>query len=192
MKRTAAVAVVALALAPCAPLSADEEGPAAGYLAIYHWFDYMPQELLAKFSAETGIEVTMDVYESNAELLATLRAGRLGLYDVAVPSDYLVRVMADEGMLDEIAPGELTNVGNIEARWLDVPYDPGPPALDSLPMGHHQFRREPRRLRRRHRYDRHPVRPAGGAARPDQHARRTARSPGAAKAARSSTSTPAV
>ena len=60
MKRTAAVAFVALALAPCAPLSAEGGGPAAGHLAIYHWFDYMPQELLAKFSAETGIEVTMD------------------------------------------------------------------------------------------------------------------------------------
>ena len=86
VKRTAAVAVVALALAPCAPLLADEEGPAAGHLAIYHWFDYMPQELLAKFSAETGIEVTMDVYESNAELLATLRAGGLGLYDGRSPA----------------------------------------------------------------------------------------------------------
>ena len=125
VKRAAAVTVVALALAPCAPLSAEGGSPAAGHLAIYHWFDYLPQELLAKFSAETGIEVTMDVYESNAELLATLQAGGLGVYDVAVPSDYLVRVMADEGMLDEIAPGELTNVGNIEARWLDVPYDPG-------------------------------------------------------------------
>ena len=123
VKCAAAVAVVALA--PCAPLAADDEGVAAGSLAIYHWFDYLPQELLAKFSAETGIEVTMDVYESNAELLATLQAGGLGVYDLAVPSDYLVRVMADAGMLDEIAPGELTNAGNIEARWLDVPYDPG-------------------------------------------------------------------
>ena len=118
LRRAAAFAVLTLALA-LAPV------PAAGQLAIYHWFDYVPPALLARFSTETGIEVTMEVYESNAELLASLRAGGLGRYDVAVPSDYLVGIMADEGMLDEIAPGELTNRGNIEAQWLDVPYDPG-------------------------------------------------------------------
>ena len=123
VNRTAAAAVVALAL--CAPLSAEGGGPSAGGLSIYHWFDYIPQQLLDRFSAETGIEVSMDVYESNAEMLASLQAGGLGSYDVAVPSDYMVRIMADEGMLDEIAPGELTNAGNIEARWMDVSYDPG-------------------------------------------------------------------
>ena len=127
MKRTAAVVVaaLALALAPCAPLLADDQGPAAGNLAIYIWFDYMPQELIDKFSAETGITVSMDVYASNAELLAALRAGGLGVYDVAVPSDYMVRILADAGMLDRIAPGELANAGNIDAQWRDVPYDPG-------------------------------------------------------------------
>ena len=124
MKRSVAAAAAALALAPCAPLSA-EGGPAAGRLSIYHWFHYMPQELLDTFSEETGIEVTMDVYESNAEMLATLQADGLGFYDVAVPSDYMVRIMAGEGMLDKIAPGELTKAGNIEEQWLDVPYDPG-------------------------------------------------------------------
>ncbi len=127
MKRTAAAAVAALglALALGAPRMADAQGPAAGALAIYIWFDYVPQELLDRFSAETGIEVSMDVYQSNEELLATLQADGLGVYDVAVPSDYMVRILADGGMLDEIAPGELTNAGNIEEQWLDVPYDPG-------------------------------------------------------------------
>ena len=33
---------------------------AEGKLVIYHWFEYMPAELLEKFTAETGITVTMD------------------------------------------------------------------------------------------------------------------------------------
>ena len=122
VKCAAATAFAALALAGCVTPAA----PAAGNLSIYVWFDYLPPALLDKFSAETGVAVTTAVYQSNAELLATLQeAGGLGVYDVAFPSDYVVRLLADAGMLDEIAPGELTRAGNIEARWLDVPYDPG-------------------------------------------------------------------
>ena len=125
VKCAAAFVLAALTLAACATPAATSAAPDAGKLAIFHWFDYVPPELLARFSADTGVEVTMEVYESNAELLAALQANGLGVYDVAVPSDYMVRILADAGMLDEIAPGELANLGNVEARWLDVPYDPG-------------------------------------------------------------------
>ncbi|MEM0990389.1 MAG: extracellular solute-binding protein [Pseudomonadota bacterium] len=110
-----------------AALAALLAGPAAaeGKLSIYHWFEYIPQELLDKFEAETGIEVTMDTYDSNESMLATLKAGAMGQYDVAVPGDYMVAIMAAEGMLDTIAEGELKNKGNIEEQWLDVGFDPG-------------------------------------------------------------------
>ena len=55
---------------------------AAEKISIYHWFEYIPQELLDRFSAETGIEVTMDTYDSNEAMLASLKAGKLGSYDV--------------------------------------------------------------------------------------------------------------
>ena len=98
---------------------------AEGKLSIYHWFEYIPQELLDKFSSETGIEVTMDTFDSNEAMLANLKAGKMGTYDVAVPGDYMVEIMIGEGLLDTIADGELANVGNIELQWLDVPFDPG-------------------------------------------------------------------
>ncbi|MCX7645502.1 MAG: extracellular solute-binding protein [Rhodobacteraceae bacterium] len=98
---------------------------AEGELKLYNWFEYIPQELLDKFEAETGIDVTMDTYDSNEALLAALKAGKLGQYDLAVPGDYMVRIMADEGLLDTIAEGELANRGNIDPQWLDVPFDPG-------------------------------------------------------------------
>ena len=98
---------------------------AEGKLSIYHWFEYIPQELLDKFSAETGVEVTMDTFDSNEAMLASLKAGKLGSYDVAVPGDYMVEIMIGEGMLDEVKPGELANIGNVEEQWMDVPFDPG-------------------------------------------------------------------
>lgn len=98
---------------------------AEGKLVIYHWFEYIPQELLDKFSTEHGIEVVMDTYDSNEALLASIKAGALGTYDVAVPGDYMVQIMANEGLLDTIAEGELSNKGNIAPEWANPSFDPG-------------------------------------------------------------------
>ncbi|MBU2999837.1 extracellular solute-binding protein [Roseovarius nubinhibens] len=98
---------------------------AEGKVVVYHWFEYMPAELLEKFTEETGIEVVMDTFDSNEALLASLKAGAIGTYDVAVPGDYMVKIMAGEGMLDTIAEGELANKGNIQEEWADPSFDPG-------------------------------------------------------------------
>ncbi|MBS9718950.1 extracellular solute-binding protein [Pseudohalocynthiibacter aestuariivivens] len=100
-------------------------------LVIYHWFEYIPQELLDKFAAETGIEITMDTYDSNEAMLASLKAGAIGTYDVAVPGDSMVSIMAGEGLLDTIAEGELANKGNIAPEWADPSFDPG--RMHSIP-----------------------------------------------------------
>ncbi|WP_371224881.1 extracellular solute-binding protein [Roseovarius sp. 2305UL8-3] len=117
MKKLASTAIAAALMANAAAAEGD--------LVIYHWFEYMPQELLEKFTAETGINVTMDTYDSNEAMLASLKAGGMGTYDVAVPGDYMVAIMAGEGLLDTIADGELANSGNISAEWADPSFDPG-------------------------------------------------------------------
>ncbi|MXZ81856.1 MAG: extracellular solute-binding protein [Gammaproteobacteria bacterium] len=98
---------------------------AGGKLSVYHWFEYIPQELLDKFAAEHDVEVTMDTYDSNEALLAAMKGGKVGQYDVAVPGDYMVEIMASEDLLDTIAEGELKNRGNIQPEWVDVSFDPG-------------------------------------------------------------------
>ncbi len=98
---------------------------ADGDLVIYHWFEYMPAELLEKFTSETGINVTMDTYDSNEAMLASLKAGGMGTYDVAVPGDYMVAIMINEGLLDNIKDGELSNKGNIAQAWANPSFDPG-------------------------------------------------------------------
>lgn len=120
MKTLLRTTLLASALAVTAGAAAAE-----GELRIYHWFEYIPQELLDKFTEETGIEVIMDTYDSNEALLASLKAGALGTYDVAVPGDYMVKIMAGEGLLDTIAEGELANKGNILPEWADPAFDPG-------------------------------------------------------------------
>lgn len=121
MKRKLTMFMLALALMSGNSATALADGK----LSLYNWFEYMPQELLDKFTAETGIEVTTDTYDSNEAMLAALKAGALGDYDLAVPGDYMVKIMIDEGMLDSFDSSRLKNFGNIEKQWLDVNFDPG-------------------------------------------------------------------
>ncbi len=97
---------------------------AEGELKVYHWFEYIPEDLVQKFEAETGIDVTIDTYDSNEAMLAALKAGKLGQYDVAVPADFMVGIMAADGMLDSYTPEEMPNHANIAPQWMDVPFDP--------------------------------------------------------------------
>ena len=126
MKNLLKSTATAMALALAATAATAE-----GKLVIYHWFEYIPQELLDKFTAETGIAVTMDTFDSNEAMLASLKAGGMGTYDVAVPGDYMVAIMKGEGLLDTIADGELANKGNIEDQWLNVSFDDG--RMHSIP-----------------------------------------------------------
>jgi putrescine transport system substrate-binding protein len=52
---------------------------------IYNWSDYIDPKLLEQFTAETGIKVRYDVYDSLETLEGKLLAGHSG-YDVIVPS----------------------------------------------------------------------------------------------------------
>lgn len=120
MKLLMKASVAALAFGIAASSATAQEK-----LSFYNWFEYIPQELLDKFTEETGIEVTMDTYDSNGAMLASLKSGAIGSYDLAVPGAYMVTIMQREGLLDEIGEGELENHGNIEQQWLDVAFDPG-------------------------------------------------------------------
>ncbi len=119
MKRLVNLLVGAsLALAVAGPAQA------AGKLNIYNWFDYLPQELIDKFSKQHDVEVTMDTYDSNEALLARLKAGVTG-YDVAVPGDFMVAILIQEGMLERTEPNKMPNFKHMNPKWVDVYWDPG-------------------------------------------------------------------
>lgn len=100
-----AAALVAIA---CSPSTARAQGE----LFLYSWSNYTPPELLQKFQDETGIRVTLDVYDSNETLLAKLQAGGAG-YDVVVPSGYMVEIMKDEGIIQPVGVREMPNFKNV-------------------------------------------------------------------------------
>ncbi len=107
--RTAPLAVSILALAAGAA-QADS-------VAVFSWSDYIAPDTLERFTAETGIEVVYDVYDSNEVLEARLLAGRSG-FDVVVPTaDFMQRQIA-AGIYQPLDRDLLPNLAHMDPELM--------------------------------------------------------------------------
>ena len=91
---------------------------------LYTWDSYGDPEVFEEFERKTGARVVVDYFASNEELLAKLMGGAKG-YDLIVPSDYMVAIMAKQGLLAELDPAAIPNRGNLDPRLMGLYYDPG-------------------------------------------------------------------
>jgi spermidine/putrescine transport system substrate-binding protein len=94
-------------------------------LHIYTWADYTNDDLAAQFTERTGIEVVIDIYDSNETMLAKMQAGGGDAYSIIYPSDYMVQQMIELGMLNELDPERLQGMENLLEQWQDPVYDSG-------------------------------------------------------------------
>jgi spermidine/putrescine-binding protein len=95
-----------------------------GDLNFYNWSEYIDPELVTAFEEQYDVDVVEDFYESNEALLAQMQAG--AIYDLIVPSDYMVGIMIDNGLLSPVNTTAVPNTVNLAERFTDLPYDPGP------------------------------------------------------------------
>lgn len=115
--------LIAAALA-CGTLLASPGGAwAEGKLALYNWGDYINPEVLQKFTEKTGIEVTLDTYSSNEEMLAKIQAGAIG-YDIVFPSVHMEDVMLKLGLLWKSEINKSPGFANIDPISQRVKGDP--------------------------------------------------------------------
>jgi spermidine/putrescine-binding protein len=94
-----------------------------GELNLYNWADYIDPNLTAAFEEEYGVAVVEDFYVSNEALLAKIRSG--AIYDLIVPSDYMVGIMIEEDLLAQVQTDAIPNLVNLAPTFLDPAYDPG-------------------------------------------------------------------
>lgn len=92
-------------------------------LNFYNWADYMDEEILAAFEAECGVKVVQDIFSSNEDLIAKIQAGNSG-YDLIIPSDYAVEIMANRGLLKELDYANIPNAKNVNPGQMGLYYDP--------------------------------------------------------------------
>ena len=102
-------------------LGGTEQG--GGVLHYYNWAAYVNPKTYADFTKATGIKVKKSFYTSNETMLAKLNAGARG-YDLAVPTEYMVRILIEEDLLEKIDLKKLPNARkNIDPKFFGLPYD---------------------------------------------------------------------
>lgn len=82
-------------------------------LKVYNWVSYIDKELIDEFTAQTGIKVISDAFDSNQTLLAKTLTGNSG-YDIVVPSDFAVTYLMEA---DQLLKLDLDKIPNHKNLW---------------------------------------------------------------------------
>lgn len=93
-----------------------------GDLNFYNWSEYIDPDLLTAFEDQYDVIVTETFYDSNEALFAALQAG--AVYDLIVPSDYMVAIMIEEQILAPLDKDAIPNLVNLDPQFVDLPFDP--------------------------------------------------------------------
>ena len=104
-------------------------------LNVYNWGEYISDgsedsyDTNAAFEewylAEYGKEVKVNytTYASNEDMYAKLKSGAVK-YDIVIPSDYMIELMIEEDMLEEIYFSNIPNYQYIDENYRNLFYDP--------------------------------------------------------------------
>ena len=92
-------------------------------LNVFIWSNYLPEAVIKDFEERFHAKVNIELYDSNEALLAKLQSGGAG-YDIVVPSDYMVKVLTEQGLLRELDRDRISNFSNLDPKLLGLPFDP--------------------------------------------------------------------
>ncbi len=77
-------------------------------LLVLNWGEYINDEVVAKFEETYNCDVVMSLADSNELFYSKLKSGTT-VYDIVVPSDYMVEKMKEADLLQEIDLSKLNN-----------------------------------------------------------------------------------
>ena len=106
--------------------SGDAKDPGTadkGVVNVYNWGVYIDESVLDDFTAETGIKVVYDTFESNEAMYGVLK-NEGASYDVVIPSDYMISRMIEEDMLEPLNFDNIPNFEDVDPALKNPDYDP--------------------------------------------------------------------
>jgi len=118
MKKWIAVLIIACMLVPAVSHSEN-----AGVVNIFNWYDYIDEQTMEMFTAETGIKVNSMNFTTNEDMLVQVEATPSS-FDVVFPSDYVVERMISKGLLEKIDFANVPNMEQILPTLRSTSYDP--------------------------------------------------------------------
>jgi putrescine transport system substrate-binding protein len=93
-------------------------------LNIYNWSDYIDERTIPLFQALTNLRINYDVFSSNEDLLAKMRAGPTS-YDIIVPTNNFIPTYLNLGLIEPLRQDLMPNLTNLDREFVETDYDPG-------------------------------------------------------------------
>ena len=119
---TLGAAACGLALLFVFALGGHSQKAKGGELNVFIWSNYLPANVIAEFEHRYDAKLNVELYDSNEALLAKLQSGGAS-YDIIVPSDYMVTVLREQGLIDELNRDLLTNFSNLDPQFVGLEFD---------------------------------------------------------------------
>lgn len=92
-------------------------------LNVYNWGDYIDESVIKDFEKEYGIKVKYETYDTNESMYTKIKSGGSS-YDVCIPSDYMIKKMINENMLEKLDFNNIPNYKNIQEKFKNLAFDP--------------------------------------------------------------------
>ncbi len=87
-------------------------------LNVLNYGDYIDENVIGQFEAETGIDVKLDVAFTPEEIYSKYKSGSVK-YDVLCTSEYMLKRLINEGELIEIDFSDMENIKDIGQEYWD-------------------------------------------------------------------------
>ncbi|MFO0405038.1 MAG: spermidine/putrescine ABC transporter substrate-binding protein, partial [Labrys sp. (in: a-proteobacteria)] len=92
---------------------------------ISNWDGYMPKDLLANFTKETGIETELAIHATNEEIMGKVTASGGKGFDVLFVSSPFAEALNKLNLLAKLDPAKIPNEANLFPEAKQLVYDPG-------------------------------------------------------------------
>lgn len=84
-------------------------------LNVYIWTNYHSDEAVKRFEKENNATVRIDTYDNNEVIEQKLQSGAAP-YDIVVPTDYMISILAKQDLLLPLDETKLPNLKNIDPQ----------------------------------------------------------------------------
>jgi len=91
-------------------------------LKVFNWGVYIDDTVISDFEDLYNVNVIYDNYDSNESMYTKLQSGEV--YDVLVPTDWMVQRLISETKLQKIDLTKLSNLDNVDPGLLNRSFDP--------------------------------------------------------------------
>ena len=92
-------------------------------IKVYNWGDYIADGVVKEFEKKYNIKVIYDDFATNEDMYVKIKAGGSD-YDVAIPSDYMIKKMINEGLIQKLDFNNIPNYKYIDDKFKNLAFDP--------------------------------------------------------------------